>query len=102
MHRFLTDSTWPTNYHLTFSAVSGNHDEAKRVLAAGGTVAVVFWPNIPRSFWGYPVLNGDSHDARLLDPKGTIVALIAKSLAQKDRTGFTVHVCPSCAPKDAA
>jgi hypothetical protein len=63
---------------------------------------VVFWPHIPRSFWGYPVIDGDTHDARFLDPHGAVVALTAKGLAQQDRTGFTVHVCPSCAHKDAA
>ena len=102
MHRFLSDRTWPANYHLTFSAAPGNHDQARNILAAGGTVAVVFWPHIPRSFWGYPVIDGDTHDARFLDPQGAVVALTAKGLAQQDRTGFTVHVCPSCAHKDAA
>ena len=99
MHRFLRRDNWPGNYHLTFSAAPGNHEQAQAILAAGGTVAVVFWPNIPRSFWSYPVLDGDTHDARFLDPKGRVVALLAKGRAQSDKTGFTVHVCPCCASK---
>ena len=102
MHRFLSHADWPRNYHLTFSAAPGNHDEAREILAASGTVAVVFWPNIPDTFWGYPVINGDTHDARFLDPKGTVIALIAKGLAQGDRTGFTVHVCRKCTHRRGA
>ena len=102
MHAFLARDGWPSNYHLTFSAAPGNHEHAQTVLVAGGTVAVVSWPHIPRAFWGYPVLDGDTHDARFLDPKNTVVALLAKGLAQTDRTGFTVQVCPDCAHRTAA
>jgi len=98
MKWFLERREWPGNYHLTFSAQPDNHHEARRILEQGGTVAVVFWPEIPRSFWGFPVINGDEHDARFLDPAGSIVALKAKGLAQSDLSGFTVRLCPHCGP----
>ena len=99
MNRFLQGSDWPANYHLTFSAHAHNHRETRRVLEHGGTVAVVFWPEIPQSFWGFPVINGDEHDARFLDPAGTIVGLTAKGQARFDLSGFTVRLCPQCSPK---
>jgi hypothetical protein len=99
MNRFLQGADWPANYHLTFSAHAHNHPEARRVLEHGGTVAVVFWPQIPQSFWGFPVINGDEHDARFLDPAGTIVGLTAKGQARFDLSGFTVRLCPECSLK---
>ena len=99
MNRFLQGADWPANYHLTFSAHAHNHREARRVLEHGGTVAVVFWPEIPQSLWGFPVINGDEHDARFLDPAGTIVGLTAKGQARFDLSGFTVRLCPQCSPK---
>ena len=78
MNRYLQGSNWPTNYHLTFSAQPNNHELSQRVLEQGGTVAAVFWPEVPQSFWGYPVINGDDHDARFFDKAGTIVGLRRK------------------------
>jgi len=92
MNRFLKDAAWPRNYHLTFSAQPNNHQEARRVLEHGGTVAIVFWPELPQSHWGIPVIDGDKHDARFLDQAGTIVGLKAKGQAKNDRTGFTVRI----------
>jgi len=89
---------WPENYYLTFSATPTNHDQVRRVLDHGRNVAVVFWPEIPSSLWGFPVIDGDTHDARFLDPDGVIVGLKAKGLAQVDLSGFTVRLCPNCGP----
>ena len=92
MNRFLKDAAWPRNYHLTFSAQPNNHEAARQILGNGGTVAVVFSPEVPQSFWGFPVIKGDEHDARFRDPAGTIVGLTAKGKAKQDKTGFTVRV----------
>jgi hypothetical protein len=92
MNRFLQQAHWPTNYHLTFSAQPGNHHQAQQILQQGGNVAVVFWPNRPHTFWGFPVLDGDIHDARFLDQAGSVVALKAKGAAQHDRSGFTLRL----------
>ena len=98
MRRFLDSQStgWPGNYHLTYSAERDGHTKAREVLAAGGTVAVCFWPRLPETWWGFPVLSGDDHDARFLDPKGHIVGLLAKGLARVDESGFTVRPCPNC------
>jgi hypothetical protein len=92
MNRFLQQSQWPATYYLTFSAQPSNHQQAQQILQQGGTAAVVFWPNIPRTFWGFPVIDGDKHDARFLDPAGSVVALKAKGAAQQDLSGFTVRL----------
>lgn len=91
MSRFLTRANWPANYYLTFSAHPENATQAVEVLKREGTAAVVFWPTLPSSFWGFPVLDGEEHDARFLDPSGALVGLRAKGLARKDLSGFTVR-----------
>jgi hypothetical protein len=98
MERFVKDPTWPKNYHLTFSAQPNNHKDARKFLDHGGTVAVVFWPELPQSHWGKPVSDGDKHDARFLDQPGTIVGLKAKGKAKHDQSGFTVRTAAEKAP----
>ena len=66
-------TNWPENYYLTFSAHSQNAIQVAEVLKRGGTAALVFWPTLPTSFWGFPVLDGEEHDARFLDPSGALV-----------------------------
>ena len=90
--------SWPKNYYLTFSATPNNHEQCRRVLDQGRNVAVVFWPEVPSSHWGFPVIDGDTHDARFLDPGGVIVGLKAKGLAQVDLSGFTIRPCSNCGP----
>lgn len=75
------------NYHLIFSLSEENDVEAKKSLADGVNVAVVF-KSLPSTFWGHSVIDGDAHDARFLDKKGVIVGLKAKGKAKKDTTGF--------------
>ena len=85
---------FPANYHLCYSLSEKENNivEAKEFLSAGGTVAVVFWPEKPEDTWqGYPVIDGDYHDARFLDPKGVVVSLIAKGTAPGDESGFVVR-----------
>ena len=87
-----TDPSWPSNYHLTFSFSGENHDACRRVLAAGGTVAVVFShvKPLPATWEGFPVVSGDDHDARFLDAPGTVIGLKAKGAAKRDRSGFVI------------
>lgn len=100
----VTDPKWPPNYRLTFSATEDNHEAVWEVIGTGCNVAMVFAtrPKQPlpteyvfggRSAWDpipvvYPVIDGDEHDFRPLDPKGVIVGLRAKGDARKDKTGF--------------
>lgn len=85
----------PSNYHLTFSRSETNEDECRRVLAAGGNVAVVFAGIKPTSFMGSPVVDGDQHDLRHADPSGPdgfIIALSPKGRkAAADTSGFVVR-----------
>ena len=85
---------WPENYHLTFSMGEAVRDEvAISLLEAGGNVATVFWPHLPESWHGFEVVNGHKHDARYLDPPGTVVGLLAKSrAAENDESGFVVQL----------
>ena len=80
----------PVNYHLTFSKAENNDDAVAQVLNAGGNVAVVF-DKLPETYLGKPVINGDEHDFRPLDPKGVVVGLKAKGDAKGDKSGFVVR-----------
>lgn len=104
LHRRMLDfleCTFPANYHLTLSVDAKSTDKAIHVLNRGGNVAAVFWPEIPDTWWGFPVIDGDAHDARFLDPAGVVVGLTAKGFARVDVHGFTIrpcHVCKQPAP----
>jgi len=78
----------PNNYHLTFSCSEHNEKISQLVLSMGGNVAVVFRNQLPETWSGYQVVNGDESDLRFLDKKGVVVGLIEKGLAKKDETGF--------------
>lgn len=77
------------NYHLTFSKADGNDMDARLAASEGMNVAVVF-KEMPESFMGRTVINGDETDLRFLDAKNVIVGLKAKGKAKKDTTGFVV------------
>ena len=82
---------WPANYSLTFSRSEINGPEAVSVLRGGGNVAVVFRDGLPDNWNGAPVVNGDAHDLRFLDPVGGfVVGLKAKGKARRDSSGFVV------------
>lgn len=81
------------NYHLTFSRSEANEGMAKRLLGAGHNVAVVFGgKQLPANYLGHPVVSGDEHDLRFLDPrdKGHVIGLTAKGDAKHDSSGFVV------------
>lgn len=80
----------PANYHLTFSRGSANGAEARALAEAGANVAVVFRDELPERWYGRPVVWGDEHDFRFLDPRGVVVGLVAKGLARHDESGFVV------------
>ena len=78
----------PSNYHLTFSRSETNQKLVEMVLEMGGNVAVVFRDQLPKTWKGYEVVNGDENDLRFRDKKGVIVGLIEKGMAKKDESGF--------------
>lgn len=83
----------PANYHLTLSYTGENEKECRDALAAGFCVAVVFGGAFPETFLGAPVIDGDAHDLRHMDPAGSIVGLKPKGAkAKKDQSGFVVRL----------
>lgn len=81
---------FPKNYHLTFSRSESNEVHCDIIMALGGNVAVVFRNNLPKTYKGKKVVDGDTNDLRFLDPKGCVVGLINKGKAKKDDSGFVV------------
>jgi hypothetical protein len=74
----------PENYHLTFSRSGSNDQHVEAEIARGSNIAVVFdvkerramgLPDLPETWNGIEVINGDEHDVRALDPLGVIVGL---------------------------
>lgn len=83
---------WPPNYHLTFSRSETNDIQVGKVLAARGSVAVVFAGSLPRRWTDRKVVDGDRDDLRFLDPRNVIVGLKMKGRAIYDASGFVVPV----------
>jgi hypothetical protein len=77
------------NYHLTFSKADGNDMDVRIAASKGMNVAAVF-KEMPETYIGRKVINGDETDLRFLDEKGVIVGLKAKGKAKKDTTGFVI------------
>ena len=82
------EAKFPSNYHLTFSRSENNDKKCEMVLAMNGNVAVVFRNQLPKTWKGFEVVNGDETDLRFLDKRGVVVGLIEKGMAKKDLTGF--------------
>jgi hypothetical protein len=79
-----------TNYKITFSRSEVNELDAYRTLKDGGNVAIVFKNELPETWHGFKVINGDETDLRYFDPINVVVGLKAKGDAKKDRSGFVV------------
>ena len=71
-----------SNYDVTYSFDGYNLERCLAMLANGVRVAMVF-QNVPESYLGYPVINGDKYDMRYLDPKDCIVGLKFKKVRTK-------------------
>lgn len=89
------------NYHLTFSKSESNDADSLKAIQLGFNVAAVFSikdaSQLPDSFQGRPVIDGDSHDLRFLDAspsdgQGAFVGLKAKGDAKKDKSGFVIQL----------
>lgn len=81
----------PRNYSLTFSRSELNEHQCLDILRRGGNVAVVFRKELPETWNGFRVINGDENDLRFLDPRGVVVGLLAKGKAKQDTSGFVVN-----------
>lgn len=83
----------PANYHLTYSRSErkGDNLTSFSFLQSGGNVAVVFRGKLPKTWQGFPVIDGDNTDLRFLDGHGKVIGLVEKGLAKRDETGFVVE-----------
>jgi len=76
------------DYHLTFSFSGENWRACQMLLERGVSVAVCFdlkkGDNLPETYQGYKVIDGDVHDLRFLDERGVIVGLRYKLPKRKN------------------
>ena len=83
-----------TKYALIFSKKEDNAEEVQNVLSEGGKVSAVFKGELPETYKGIKVVNGDNRDDLIVDivtdPAPVIIGLKAKGDAKKDTTGFTI------------
>jgi hypothetical protein len=89
----------PSNYHLTLSWSGASH----RYMQACIDVAIPYRANVVKvmrtqadkdaamaEVHTSPVVDGDEHDLRFLDPDGAMIYLKAKGSARKDDSGFVI------------
>lgn len=76
------NSILPANYHLTFSRSEVNEEQVDQMLAMGHSVSVVF-DELPETYKGYTVINGDLSDLRFEDKKNVVVGLKYKKMTGK-------------------
>ena len=81
-------------YHLTYSAKEPSHtpdDYLTGILAGDGNVSMVFGVakgrDLPETWQGFKVIDGDESDDRTLDPSGVVVGLRQKGNV-RDSSGF--------------
>jgi hypothetical protein len=83
----------PKNYHLTVSLSESNQDKIEKAIDWGYNIAVVFEDKLPETYLGLPVISGDEHDFRPVDPKGCVVGLVVKGPNGKaDDSGFVIRM----------
>jgi hypothetical protein len=87
----------PANYHLTFSYTGRNWSDCQTVMSKGFNVAMVFnvqsETEIPATYEGYTVINGDLSDYRVKDGKGIIVGLKWKRIANRENEIKVLNPC---------
>lgn len=87
----------PDNYHLTYSYTGRNWDLCKAALKDGHNIAMVFnvkkEADLPKTYEGYTVINGDLTDYRIDDAKGIIVGLKWKRIANRENEKKVLNSC---------
>lgn len=77
------------NYTVTFSRSESNTLNCETAIRHGVNVAAVF-NELPDTWRGVEVVDGDKSDLQMLKYNGVILGLKAKGAARKDTTGFTI------------
>jgi hypothetical protein len=80
-----------TRYHLTFSRSECNDTTVDQAIQLGVNIAVVFRNELPATYKGLQVINGDLSDLRINDPKNCVVGLVAKGKAKKQASNFVIN-----------
>ena len=79
-----------TSYSLTLSRKEDNESDILQALQLGGNVAAVFRDELPTTYKGFKVVDGDTSDLIMLYNKNVILGLKAKGDAKKDKSGFVI------------
>jgi hypothetical protein len=84
----------PANYSLVYSKSEKSTDsEIETNLNNGRSVAVVFRKKeLPDTYFGVPVIDGDKHDLTFLHSAPCIIGLLAKGTAKTDTSGFVIDL----------
>ena len=78
---------------MTWSYSESNDKYAGWIDRVKDNIAVVFrTKDLPETFKGRGVIDGDLHDMRFLDEPNSVVGLKAKGQAKKDTSGFVIDV----------
>jgi hypothetical protein len=75
------------NYDVTFSYSGFNMEKCQEMLNNGVRVAVVF-NEVPETFMGYTVIDGDDYDMRYIDPNNVIIGLKFKRVKNKIQPNY--------------
>lgn len=91
--KFAKNSTLASGhrYVVTFSRCEDNEAEAIEAIKSGANVAAVFRHNLPKTWQGFRVVDGDASDLEMTKYKGVILGLRAKGKAKKDTSGFVLN-----------
>jgi hypothetical protein len=79
------------NYTVTFSRSESNQAETETAIKLGINVAAVFSGDLPATYLGAPVIDGDKSDILMIYNKGAVLGLKAKGRAKKDASGFVIQ-----------
>jgi hypothetical protein len=80
------------NYVVTYSRAEDNEAEALEALSLGANVSAVFSDQLPTSYKGFKVVDGDASDLVMINHSGVILGLRAKGRkAKEDKTGFIIN-----------
>ena len=96
----------PSNYHLTYSFTGRNWLSCEALLEREFNVAIIFNVkheiDLPLTYNGYKVINGDLTDARFMDEKGCIVGLKFKRIADREAEKKVINSCFVVQPDNIA
>ena len=71
--------------------IEDNEAETIQALKIGANVSAVFSGDLPKTYKGFTVVDGDKTDSEMLAFKGLILGLKAKGKARKDTSGFVIN-----------